>query len=95
MHHIFDMNTWDTVYIFNAYHCTNMSTTLKYRSHNHYAIAKYVSETNIPTKLGVYAIYDKYFMANMGIYTYKYATYKVTGITCATRSTIHIFNIHQ
>ena len=61
--------------------------------HTSHVIATYVLETNIPTKLGIYAIYAKYLTYMEDVYLC--AIYEVTPINHVTMGTAHIFEIYQ
>ena len=59
--------------------------------HNSSIIAKYVLETNMQTKVGIYAIYAKYMI---DLYENVY-TYEVTAINHVTVGTVHIFDMYH
>ena len=62
--------------------------TLQTATFTTHVIAKYVPETDMPTKLGIYAKYLN------GIYGRCICTtYKVTAINHATRNTLHVYDI--
>ena len=70
----------DPMFVTQICHNTNAIST----SH---VIAKYMPETNMLTKLGIYFMYGKYMRCI-------YGTYKVTGINCPTRSILQICEIY-
>ena len=55
-----------------------------------HVIAKYVEDTNIPSKLGIYGQYYHTYIRDVGNI---YIMYDITGTNYSTTSTVHIFDI--
>ena len=69
--------------------CAKTQPTAINTSH---VIAKYVLETNMPIKLG---IYTKYLIDSYGRSIHMCATYEVTSINHVTVSTVYILDIYH